>query len=113
MIKFSNLLDSLLLNSSKKKKIKILSDYFNSQTQKNKIWALSILSNSSASKLIKVRDIKELIKKKIDEEMFLYSYDYVGDLAETVSLLWPRNKIKKLDSYSLSSFMNDLKKKKK
>ena len=112
MIKFSNLLDSLLLNSSKKKKIKILSDYFNSQTQKNKIWALSILSNSFASKLIKVRDIKELIKEKIDEEMFLYSYDYVGDLAETVSLLWPRNKIKKLDSYSLSSFMNDLKKQK-
>ena len=64
MIKFSNLLDSLLLNSSKKKKIKILSDYFNSQTQKNKIWALSILSNSFASQLIKVRDIKELIKKK-------------------------------------------------
>ena len=44
--------------------------------------------------------------------MFLYSYDYVGDLAETVSLLWPRNQIKKLHSYSLSSFMNDLKKQK-
>ena len=49
---------------------------YQNETQKNKIWALSILSNSFASKLIKVRDIKELIKEKIDEEMFLYSYDY-------------------------------------
>ena len=64
MIEFSNLLDNLLLNSSKKKKIKILSNYFNSQSQKNKIWALSILSKSFATKLIKVREIKELLKKK-------------------------------------------------
>ena len=63
MIEFSNLLDNLLLNPSKKKKIKILSDYFNSQSHKNKIWALSILSNCFVSKLIKVRDIKELLKK--------------------------------------------------
>ena len=94
MIEFSNLLDNLLLNSSKKKKIKILSNYFNSQSQKNKIWALSILSKSFATKLIKVREIKELLKKKVDEDMFLYSYDYVGDLAETFSLLWPSDKDK-------------------
>ena len=108
MIEFSNLLDNLLLNSSKKKKIKILSNYFNSQSQKNKIWALSILSKSFATKLIKVREIKELLKKKVDEDMFLYSYDYVGDLAETFSLLWPSDKDKIINSYSLSSFMNNL-----
>ena len=108
MIEFSNLLDNLLLNPSKKKKIKILSDYFNSQSHKNKIWALSILSNCFVSKLIKVRDIKELLKKKIDKDMFSYSYDYVGDLAETFSLLWPKNDNKKLHSHSLSLFMNNL-----
>ena len=40
--------------------------------------------------------------------MFLYSYDYVGDLAETFSLLWPSDKDKIINSYSLSSFMNNL-----
>ena len=44
--------------------------------------------------------------------MFLYSYDYVGDLAETVSLLWPKNDNKKLHSHSLSLFMNNLTKQK-
>ena len=63
MIDFSNLLDNLLLNSSKKKKIDFLSNYFQSQTQK-KIWALSILSKSFVNKLVKVKDIKELLKEK-------------------------------------------------
>ena len=105
MIEFSNLLDNLLLNSSKKNQdfIKLL--YFS--VSKNKIWALSILSKSFATKLIKVREIKELLKK-VDEDMFLYSYDYVGDLAETFSLLWPSDKDKIINSYSLSSFMNNL-----
>ena len=67
-----------------------MTNYFNTQPQINKIWALSILSKSFASKFIKVKDVKELLKEKVDEDMFLYSYDYVGDLAETFSLLWPR-----------------------
>ena len=64
MIEFSNLLDNLLLNSSKKKKSRFYQIILISQSQKNKIWALSILSKSFATKLIKVREIKELLKKK-------------------------------------------------
>ena len=108
MIEFSNLLDTLLLNSSKNKKIEVLTNYFNTQPQINKIWALSILSKSFASKFIKVKDVKELLKEKVDEDMFLYSYDYVGDLAETFSLLWPRVSTKRFKNYTLSSFMNNL-----
>ena len=35
---------------------------------------------------------KELIKEKQDAYLFDLSYDYVGDLAETVSLLWDQKK---------------------
>ena len=38
--------------------------------------------------------VKNLLKEKIDEDLFLYSYDYVGDLAETFSLLWPSDNSK-------------------
>ena len=86
MIKFSKLLDDLLLNSSKKKKIKILKDYFNSLETNEKELALSILSKNFSTKLIKANDIKIMIKRKISEDLFSYSYDYVGDLAETFSL---------------------------
>ena len=68
MIKFSKLLDDLLLNSSKKKKIKILKDYFNSLETNEKELALSILSKNFSTKLIKANDIKIMIKRKISED---------------------------------------------
>ena len=57
MIKFSKLLDDLLLNSSKKKKIKILKDYFNSLETNEKELALSILSQNFSTKLIKANAV--------------------------------------------------------
>ena len=36
-----------------------------------------------------------MIKDKISNDLFSYSYDYVGDLYETFSLLWPKEKNKK------------------
>ena len=69
--------------------------YFQSEPLINKKWALSILDNSFSSNLIKANDIKKMIMNKVEDDMFLYSYDYVGDLAETFSLLWPKNKVKK------------------
>jgi DNA ligase-1 len=107
MINFSSLLDNLLLNSSKKKKIEILVRYFQSEPLINKKWALSILDNSFSSNLIKANDIKKMIMNKVEDDMFLYSYDYVGDLAETFSLLWPKNKIKK-KTIPLNLFMKNL-----
>ncbi len=99
MIKFSKLLDDLLLNPSKKKKIKILINYFSSLEKTEKEFALSILSKNFSIKLIKPNDIKIMIKRKISEELFSYSYDYVGDLAETFSLLWPKSKEQKPISF--------------
>jgi DNA ligase-1 len=33
--------------------------------------------------------LRALVMERMDEVLFGYSYDYVGDLAETVSLVWP------------------------
>ena len=44
--------------------------------------------------------------------MFLYSYDYVGDLAETFSLFMAKGEKKIYSLLSLSSFMNNLVKQK-
>jgi DNA ligase-1 len=32
--------------------------------------------------------LRELVLERMDEVLFRYSYDYVGDLAETISLVW-------------------------
>jgi DNA ligase-1 len=106
MIKFSNLLDDLLLSPSKKKKVKILVNYFNSLDIDEKAWAFSILTGKFSNKYIKAMDIKNMIKEKISNDLFSYSYDYVGDLAETFSLLWPKKK--KSKKISLNFFMKKI-----
>ena len=47
-----------------------------------------------------------MIKEKISNDLFSYSYDYVGDLAETFSLLWPKKK--KTKKISLNFFMKKI-----
>ncbi len=54
----------------------------------DKAWAFLILSNNFERKLLTAKDLKEMIISRTDEVLFKYSYDYVGDLAETISLLW-------------------------
>ena len=39
-----------------------------------------------------ISKIKEIVRETVDEELFALSYDYVGDLAETISLIWPNKK---------------------
>ena len=94
MIEFSCLLDELLLNSSKKEN-KNFKKLFQKLSNENKGWVVAILSGYKPTNAIKARDIKDLIKKKISDDLFNHSYEYVGDLAETFSLLWPKNNIKK------------------
>ena len=96
MIKFSNLLDDLLLSPSKKTKVKILVNYFNSLDIDEKAWAFSILTGKFSNKYIKAMDIKNMIKDKISNDLFSYSYDYVGDLAlNFFTTLAKEKKIKK------------------
>ena len=107
MNKFSNLLNNLLLTSSKKKKIKLLVEYFRSSNVQNRAWAFSILNNNLEKKFLSSKDLKEIIYKQVDEDLFKFSYDYVGDLAETISLLW-KNKINKKFHIELHELMNFL-----
>ncbi len=88
MIKFSNLLNDLLLTSSKIKKIELLCEFFKNSNLKDKGWAFCILTNKFERSILSSKDLKDLIYEQIDEQLFKYSYDYVGDLAETISLLW-------------------------
>ena len=33
--------------------------------------------------------IRKAVEERMDPQLFWWSYDYVGDLAETVALVWP------------------------
>ena len=89
---FSNLLSDLILTSSRNRKLSLLTEYFSSTPDPDRGYALAALTGSLSFKNIKASFFKELIKEEQDEYLFNLSYDYVGDLAETVSLLWDQKK---------------------
>ena len=100
MKKFSSLLDDLILTPSRNKKIDLLKDYF-SELDLNKAYALSILSDQLTFQFVKASKLRELAYNKVDKNLFNFSYDYVGDLAETISLIWPKSPKKKSQNLSL------------
>ena len=89
---FSNLLADLILTSSRNRKLSLLVDYFKSTPDPDRGYTLAALTGSLNFKNIKASFFKEIIKERQDEYLFDLSYDYVGDLAETVSLLWDQKK---------------------
>ena len=88
---FAELLNDLILSPSRKKKIDLLKNFFCKSNLKDKGWAFCILTNRMDRKFVSVKELKELIIENSDEDLFRFSYDYVGDLAETISLLWESN----------------------
>jgi len=97
---FSQLINQLILTRSRNRKIELLNHYFKNTENPDRGLALAILTGNLKIKNISISKIKELIKKEVDPELFDLSYDYVGDLAETIALIWPykqKGKIPKLN----------------
>lgn len=83
----------MILTNSRNRKITILNEYFKTSNDPERGIALAVLTNNLNLKNVKISKIKEIVKKEVDENLFELSYDYVGDLAETISLIWP-NKLR-------------------
>tara|TARA_B100000989_G_scaffold297789_1_gene284702 strand:- start:3292 stop:4881 length:1590 start_codon:yes stop_codon:yes gene_type:complete len=91
MKKFAELLENLIYSPSTNKKIDLLESYFKTNNTLENGYALSILSSNYKIKTIRISELKNLMYSKFDKILFDLSYDYVGDLAETISLFWNSN----------------------
>ena len=94
MKQLSNLLESLIFNYSINKKIEIIEKHLIKIDKGNRGDVIAFLLGKFKIKKFKRNEILNVIKTKIDSKLFDLSYDYVGDLAETISLIWPDEKIK-------------------
>jgi len=86
---FSRLLDGLVYTRSRTAKLQLIADYMRATPDPDRGWALAALTGNLDLKAVKASAIGEMIRDRVDPELFAMSRDYVGDLAETVSLLWP------------------------
>jgi DNA ligase-1 len=89
MIAFAELLERLVFSPGRLAKIALLRRYFATQPDPDRGIGLAAITGELSFAAAKPGLIRELIASRTDPELFAWSYDYVGDLAETVSLMWP------------------------
>ena len=86
---FSQLLDDLVYTRSRNSKLKLIGDYLKETPDPDRGLALAALTGSLDIPAVKPAAIRVLAEERIDPVLLRMSRDYVGDMAETVSLLWP------------------------
>ncbi|HOZ28182.1 MAG TPA: cisplatin damage response ATP-dependent DNA ligase [Hyphomonadaceae bacterium] len=87
---FAALLERLVLTPSRNAKLQLICDYLRHTSDPSRGWALSAITGDLDIPSVKPAAIRELVASRVDPVLFNLSYDYVGDLAETISLIWPQ-----------------------
>ena len=86
---FAALLDRLSLTSSRNAKLRLVRDFMAAEPDPDRGWALAALTGELSFNAAKPAMIRQAVEARMDPQLFRWSYDYVGDLAETVALVWP------------------------
>ncbi|CAN7460343.1 cisplatin damage response ATP-dependent DNA ligase [Phenylobacterium sp. LjRoot225] len=86
---FAELLDRLSLTASRNAKLTLVRDYLRATPDPDRGWALAALTGELSFNAAKPAFIRKAVEERMDPQLFAWSYDYVGDLAETAALVWP------------------------
>jgi DNA ligase-1 len=90
MREFSQLLDGIVYTRSRNAKLKLIGDYLRRTPDPDRGYALAALTGELNLPAVKAAAIRSITEQRVDPTLFYMSWDYVGDLAETVSLLWTK-----------------------
>ena len=85
---FARLLDQLVLTPSRNEKIALVRRYLGATPDPDRGYALAALTDDREIPAVKPALLRALAAERVDEVLFRLSYDYVGDLAETMALIW-------------------------
>ena len=86
---FAHLLDRLAFTASRNAKLRLVRDFLAETPDPDRGWALASLTGDLSFSAAKPGAIRKAVETRMDPVLFGWSYDFVGDLAETVALVWP------------------------
>ena len=86
---FAELLDRLVFTASRNDKLRLMTRYFQATPDPARGYALAALTGRRDFPAAKPALVRGLVETRVDPVLFAWSYDYVGDLAETTALIWP------------------------
>src|SRR6185369_15400295 len=89
MNRFAALLDRLAYEPSRNAKLRLLTGYFRETPDPDRGYALAAITGALSFRHAKPGIIRALIAARADPVLFELSWDYVGDLSETVALMCP------------------------
>ncbi len=86
---FAALIDALVYTRSRNEKLRLIAEYLRDTPDPDRGWALAALADGLDFPAVKSGTIRTLLKERVDPVLWTLSRDFVGDTAETASLLWP------------------------
>ena len=105
---YAALLEALVYTQSRNAKLALLERYFAETPDPDRGWALASLAGALSLRQVRPALVKGLLEDRVDPVLFRLSYDYVGDLAETASLIWPDNGADNAPAPSLGAVVETL-----
>jgi DNA ligase-1 len=89
MKRFAELLDRLTYEHGRNNKVRLITEYLRTTPDPDRGYALAALTGALSFQFVKPGMLRALIAERTDPVLFELSYDYVGDLSETIALMWP------------------------
>jgi len=87
---FSQLLDDLVYTRSRNTKLKLIGHYLKETPDPDRGYGLAALTGTLDIPAVKGAAVRAIAEERVDPVLLYMSRDYVGDMAETVALLWPK-----------------------
>src|SRR5437868_5732610 len=87
---FSQLLDDLVYTRSRNTKLRLIGDYLKETPDPDRGFGLAALTGTLDIPAVKGAAVRAIAEERVDPVLLYMSRDYVGDMAETVALLWPK-----------------------
>ena len=89
MTPFARLLEHLVYTPGRGAKLALMTQYFRETPDPDRGWALAALAGELRLPHLTPAVFRALAEARVDPVLLRLSHDFVGDLAETVSLIWP------------------------
>jgi len=86
---FAALLERLAFTPARNAKLRLLRHYLERIPDPDRGWALAALTGDLELRRVTPSLLRALAAERVDSALLALSYDFVGDLAETIALLWP------------------------
>ncbi|WP_323716178.1 cisplatin damage response ATP-dependent DNA ligase [Paracoccus aminovorans] len=86
---FAALLERLAFTPARNAKLRLVQHYLERTPDPDRGWALAALTGDLDLRRVTPSLLRTLAEERVDAQLLALSYDFVGDLAETIALVWP------------------------